>query len=38
VLDLAADAQIVRDTMTDYDELPSFMPVIQERGRLRRRK
>jgi hypothetical protein len=29
VLDLAADAQIVWDTITDYDALPSFMPGIR---------
>lgn len=28
VLDLAADAQTVWDTITDYDELPNFMPGI----------
>lgn len=28
VLDLAADAQTVWDTITDYDALPSFMPGI----------
>jgi len=28
VLDLAADAQTVWDTITDYDGLPSFMPGI----------
>jgi hypothetical protein len=29
VLDLAADAQTVWDTITDYDALPSFMPGIR---------
>jgi Polyketide cyclase / dehydrase and lipid transport len=29
VLDLAADAQTVWDTITDYDELPNFMPGIR---------
>ena len=28
VLDLAADAQTVWDTITDYDEMSSFMPGI----------
>jgi hypothetical protein len=28
MLDLAADVQTVWDTITDYDELPSFMPGI----------
>jgi uncharacterized protein YndB with AHSA1/START domain len=37
ILDLAADAQTVWDTITDYDALPRFMPGIRECRVLERR-